>query len=90
MKFHAIVKSHLWNILINGKKARYRAAYTACNKLCKNNYTNMQTTPLEGYTGVPAEENRIAGGVEGVLSSSYFFAPLESQDMYVYYLPLHI
>lgn len=63
------------------KKAGHRAAYTAC----KNSYSNMQTTPLEGYTDAPGEENRIAGGVEGVLSSSYFFARLDSQDMCEYY-----
>lgn len=72
------------------KKARYRAAYAACNKLCKSNYTNVQTAPLEGYTVVPGEENRTAGGAEGVLSSSYFFAPLESQDLCEYYLSLCI
>ena len=67
------------------KKARYRAAYAACNKLCKSNYTNVQTAPLEGYTVVPGEENRTAGGVEGVLSSSYFFAPLDFSIPTTYY-----
>lgn len=45
--------------------------YAACNKLCQL-ITNVQTAPLEGYTVVPGEENRTAGGAEGFINLPYF------------------
>lgn len=67
------------------KKARYRAAYAACSKLCKSNYDN-KTAPLEGYRLSLEEENALAGGAgRSFIVFILFFAPLESQDMCEYY-----